>query len=113
MSKTSRSDTFIDPTSKREFRRFNYFDHDVIQDVETGRINAGKFVLDISRANGKEININQFRLISDYKLALEYCRARISIITSEPDSRFRKNLKIPMLLVHEIYYFPNLILEEL
>ena len=44
-----RSAEFTDPTSGRQFRYYKYFDHTVIQDVETGRINAGKFVKDIAK----------------------------------------------------------------
>ena len=67
-------DIFIDATSKRQFRRFKYFDHDVIQDVETGRINAGKFVKDTSRINGKRKDIEAFKHIDDYRVAIEITR---------------------------------------
>ena len=45
--------------------------------TKSGRINAGKFVLDVSRANGKEIKIYKFKLTNDYELALDYCRNEI------------------------------------
>ena len=65
------STVFIDPTSKCQFRYYKYFDHIVIQDVETGRINAGKFVKDIARANGKKTDIEAFKRTTDYEVSVE------------------------------------------
>ena len=41
---------FTDKKSGKQFRLFKYFDHEVIQDVETSWINAGKFVQDVSKS---------------------------------------------------------------
>lgn len=42
------NDIFTDKKSGRQFRLFKYFDHEVIQDVETGWINAGTFVRNVN-----------------------------------------------------------------
>ena len=49
---------FIDPTSGRTFRKFKYFDFEVIQDVETGWVNSGKFLskLDADRKHKRDMN---------------------------------------------------------
>lgn len=44
MQVQSEGKPFIDPASGRTFRKFKYFDFEVIQDVETGWVNAGKFI---------------------------------------------------------------------
>ena len=41
---SSTDDIITDPTSGKQFKRYRYFDHIVIQDTETGLINAGKFI---------------------------------------------------------------------
>ena len=66
-----RTGIFIDKTSGKEFRKIKYFDHDVIQDIETGWINAGKFVRDVGRMNGINKKLSDFKATDDYKLCLE------------------------------------------
>lgn len=58
--------TFAD--HERLFRRYRYFDFNVIQDVETGFINAGSFIRDISN---DQKHIAHFKRVSDYKVAIE------------------------------------------
>ena len=50
ISPMDNDDVFLDKKSGRQFRLFKYFDHEVIQDVETSWINAGKFVQDVSKS---------------------------------------------------------------
>ncbi len=64
-------DVFTDPTSGKQFKRYRYFDHIVIQDIETGLINAGKFVMDIARAQGISKELKDFKATSDYQICLE------------------------------------------
>ena len=64
-------DVFIDKKSGRQFRLFKYFDHEVIQDVETGWINAGQFVLNLHRSGFTKQYLNNFKSTSDYNVALE------------------------------------------
>lgn len=66
--------TFTDRTSGHVFRRYKYFDFEVIQDIETGFINAGKFVRDIARAQGtaRAKQLSDFRRsVHDYEAAIE------------------------------------------
>ena len=63
---------FADKKSGKQFRIFKYFDHEVIQDVETGWINAGKFVQDIGRIKGKKLCLNHFKQTEDFKLCIEF-----------------------------------------
>ena len=68
--------TFTDRTSGHVFRRYKYFDFEVIQDIETGFINAGKFVRDVSERNFGEKRRKQFshfKVTEDYNNALDYC----------------------------------------
>ena len=67
-----RTGIFIDQKSGKEFRKIKYFDHTVIQDMETGWINAGKFVQDVGRTNGKTIWLSHFKATEDYNLSVEY-----------------------------------------
>lgn len=69
--------TFTDRTSGHVFRRYKYFDFEVIQDIETGFINAGKFVRDIARLAGKRREINDFRKTNDFSIAIEITRGII------------------------------------
>ena len=66
--------TFIDKTSGHLFRHYKYFGYTVIQDVETGFINAGKFVRDIARVVGNRREINDFKRTYDYQIAIELTR---------------------------------------
>ena len=68
---------FTDRTSGHVFRRYKYFDFEVIQDIETGFINAGKFVRDIARLAGKRREINDFRKTNDFSIAIEITRGII------------------------------------
>lgn len=52
-----------------------------------------KFVLDISRANGKRSNINHFKETEDYNAALEYCRNEILKSIGDVDFHVNDNLK--------------------
>ena len=61
---------FIDPTSKRKFRYYTYFGHTVPQDVETGWINAGKFVMDLYKAGITKKRIAEFKGRNQYIQAL-------------------------------------------
>lgn len=65
------ANTFVDDTSGRLFRHYRYFDYNVIQDVETGRINAGSFVRNISKLSGKKKDLDMFKRTSDYEIAIE------------------------------------------
>lgn len=71
MSKTEESNIFTDPTSGRQFRYYRYFDHTVVQDVETGWIAVGKFVKAVAEINGKQINIHHFRESPFYEQVIE------------------------------------------
>ena len=68
---------FTDPTSGREFRYYKYFDHTVVQDVVTGRINAGKFVMDLFKAGLIGKRLHDFKHTDDYQLAIESCKDEI------------------------------------
>lgn len=57
-----------------QFRRFKYFDIEVIQDVETGWINAGKFIKEISGLTKKDIKMKDFKRTEDFQFCLEYMR---------------------------------------
>lgn len=81
--------TFIDTTSGKTFRRYKYFDREVIQDVETGWINAGKFVMDLWRTGITKKQLYDFKGTEDYKIALELGKSIISQdsgLTSFPGS---------------------------
>lgn len=69
---SSWEETFIDGPSQKVFRRFKYFDHTVIQDVETGRINVSKFIVLTTPAKRKtDRDISEFkRSGEDYELVL-------------------------------------------
>ena len=69
--------TFTDRTSGHVFRRYKYFDFEVIQDIETGFINAGKFVRDIARLAGKRREINDFRKTNVFSIAIVITRGII------------------------------------
>ena len=75
----------MDPVPRRhfgrEFRRFKYFDFEVIQDVDTGYINAGGFVLDVARINKIKKDIDKFKHTDNYREAIEY---GIKMIREEP-----------------------------
>lgn len=73
---------FLDKKSGKQFRLFKYFDHEVIQDVETGWINAGAFIRDVNPCK----NINHFYATDDYENAL---KIGAKIITSNNDSENR------------------------
>ena len=66
---------FIDNKSGKQFRLFKYFDHEVIQDVETGWINAGTFVRNVNPSK----NINYFYETDDYENALKIGMKTISL----------------------------------
>lgn len=57
-----------------QFRRFKYFDIEVIQDVETGWINAGKFIKEIGGLTKKDIKMKDFKRTEDFQFCLEYMR---------------------------------------
>lgn len=63
---------FTDKKSGKQFRLFKYFDHEVIQDVETGWINAGRFVRDVGGSLGKDMDLYDFKTNEDYQLCIEY-----------------------------------------
>lgn len=65
-------DVFIDKKSGKQFRTFKYFDHEVVQDVETGWINAGSFVLNLHRSGITKQYFANFKSTEDYKVALEF-----------------------------------------
>ena len=62
----------IDKLSGRSFRKYNYFEHSVLQDVETGYINAGSFVRDIMRARGTGQRLKDFRRTMDFKYIIDF-----------------------------------------
>ena len=68
----NQGDVFIDKKSGRQFRLFKYFDHEVIQDVETGWINAGRFVRDVSRLLDKVMDLYDFKRTEDFQVCVEY-----------------------------------------
>ena len=68
------ANTFIDRTSGRMFRRYRYFDFIVIQDIENGFINAGSFVIETGRMQGKHRQFKDFKQTSDYQIAIEATR---------------------------------------
>ena len=65
---------FTDKKSGKQFRWFKYFDIEVIQDVETGWINVGKFIKDIGRLNDHEKKLKQFKQTDDFKLCINYMK---------------------------------------
>ena len=67
-----RTGIFIDKKSGKEFRKIKYFDHEVIQDVETGWINAGKFVMDLYKSGQIKKRFNYFKETSDYQQLLQH-----------------------------------------
>ena len=73
---------FFDKKSGKQFRLFKYFDYEVIQDIETGWINAGKFIRNANPCK----NINHFYATDDYENAL---KIGVKIITSNNDSENR------------------------
>lgn len=81
-SKKQRADenTFVDKTSGRLFRRYQYFGYTVIQDIETGFINAGKFVRDVSErelGEKRRKQFSHFKSTEDYEAALDYCASEL------------------------------------
>lgn len=66
----------VDKKSGKQFRRFKYFDIEVIQDVETGWINAGKFIKEIGKIEGKNIKMEHFKTTKDFQLCIEYMKAQ-------------------------------------
>lgn len=67
----------------REFRRFKYFDYEVLQDVDTGYINAGSFVRNIGRLRSIKKDIYAFKKTEDFPQSLEYGR---EFLASKPSS---------------------------
>ena len=65
-------DVFLDKKSGKQFRLFKYFDHEVIQDVETGWINAGRFVRDVGGSLGKDMDLYDFKRTEDFQVCVEY-----------------------------------------
>ena len=78
--------TFVDKTSGRLFRRYQYFGYRVIQDIETGFINAGSFVLSVTGGNK---HLSKFRRVSDFHIAIELTRELIKNDRSFEHGRFR------------------------
>ena len=70
-AKPEENNIFLDKKSGKQFRLFKYFDHEVIQDVETGWINAGQFVLNLHRSGFTKQSFANFKSTSDYNVALE------------------------------------------
>ena len=70
----NQGDVFLDKKSGRQFRLFKYFDHEVIQDVETGWINAGRFVRDVGGSLGKDMDLYDFKTNEDYQFCVEYMK---------------------------------------
>lgn len=64
----------IDKKSGKQFRIFRYFGHKVIQDIETGWINAGKFIKEIGKLNERDIKMKDFKTTKDYQLSIEYMK---------------------------------------
>ena len=52
--------TFTDQLSNKQFRYIDYFGRQVLQDVSTGLINAGKYVQEIAKERQKDIKFNHF-----------------------------------------------------
>lgn len=65
---------FIDKKSEKQFPLFKYFDYEVIQDVETGWINAGGFVRDVGNLLGKNVDLYDFKTNEDYQFCIEYMK---------------------------------------
>lgn len=68
------TNVFTDKKSGKQFRRFKYFDIEVIQDVETGWINAGKFVQDVSKSREKLMWLKDFKRTGDFLLSIEFMK---------------------------------------
>lgn len=64
----------VDKKSGKQFRIFRYFDHEVIQDIETGWINAGKFVQDVSKSREKLMWLKDFKRTEDFLLSIEFMK---------------------------------------
>lgn len=63
---------FLDKCSGKMFRYFKYFDHLVIQDVETKGVNIGQFIGDTTKPGKKRRDINNFKKATkDYKRVLK------------------------------------------
>ena len=96
--------TFIDKTSGRLFRRYRYFDFDVIQDIETGFINAGKFVRDVVRGQQKKKELDMFKRTDDWKLVIELGKQMISRSPGNPGDLTNSEIEAYMLRVYHDDY---------
>lgn len=67
----------------REFKQFKYFEYEVLQDVDTGYINAGSFVRNIGRLYSIKKKLHDFKKTEDFSQALEYGR---EFLASKPSS---------------------------
>ena len=77
---------FVDPASGRTFRKFKYFDFEVIQDVETGWVNAGKFISKLEEGKPNPRDMSHFKASGTfYKNALEIGREMILSKVSFPE----------------------------
>lgn len=85
---------FIDKKSEKQFRLFKYFDYEVIQDVETGWINAGGFVRDVGNLLGKNVDLYDFKTNEDYQFCVEYINSNI-------------DREIPINMNDEVSYYLN------
>ena len=65
------TNVFTDKKSGKQFRRFKYFDIEVIQDIGTGWINAGKFIKEIGGLTKKDIKMKDFKRTEDFQFCLE------------------------------------------
>lgn len=81
--------TFVDKKSGRLFCRYRYFDYTVIQDVETGRINAGSFVIEIGKQQGKQRQLKDFKRVEDYSIAIGITR---ELMKNDTEIEPRRNL---------------------
>lgn len=93
--------TFADKTSGRLFRRYQYFDFDVIQDIETGFINAGSFVMEIGRLERKKKDIDMFRRTNDWNLAIELGKQMISRFPGYPGDPNKVEIESFILRVYQ------------
>ena len=76
---------FIDPASGRSFRKFKYFDFEVIQDVETGWVNAGQFISKLEEGKEHPRDISHFKASGTfYQNALEIGRELILSGNEDP-----------------------------
>lgn len=83
---------FLDKCSGKMFRYFKYFDHLVIQEVETKMVNVGQFIGDTTEPGKKRRDINNFKKATkEYERVLTLGREMILSEIKELPNKFRRS----------------------